>query len=650
MLVPMRRVEIVAPRSTANEALRLIHRAGVVHRESFERLEGVGPGTFSIPQADQAAKEPAADGGLFREPLEEAARLGALIGTVTPSRTRLEQTWALDDEALIAAVDLLRPVQARADRLTGQRVRATADLERLDSYRHLIDGLAGAVGRLPKLRGYAATGIIVSARHRALIGLIGEELEALTGGRCEVVSADISEARTAAILLYPSSRVTEVSDLLGGRDLEEISLPADLQGVPFDELGPRMAGEVDRLRTLIAELNEEFRRLADEHAGNVSALRLVLGDRLAERQELERAAHSDHLIVFTGWVPTERLDEFRSALAQGLGEEILVIDHGDGGAGGQEPPVAITNGPIARSFEPLSRFVAVPRYGTIDPTPLLALTFPAFVGLMVGDAGYGLVLLALLLVFRGRMMHSPRLRTAWPIGLTMAISMILFGVLFGEVFGETGRHALHLEPILFDRREAVLTMLLIAFTIGVAQVGLGLALGIWNATMVHHRREAVGRAALLVGLMTVVVMAASAAGVLPAELVIIGVAALIGATVIATLAMGIAGPVEMLGVMGNVLSYARLMAVALAGVMFALIADAMGSLMPSVVLGLLVAILLHSLNLALGIFDASVQGLRLHYVEFFTKFVEPGGTPYAPFTSVLETQEGVYEDGGVRYG
>jgi V/A-type H+-transporting ATPase subunit I len=87
------------------------------------------------------------------------------------------------------------------------------------------------------------------------------------------------------------------------------------------------------------------------------------------------------------------------------------------------------------------------------------------------------------------------------------------------------------------------------------------------------------------------------------------------------------------------------MAVAFAGVMLALVADKLGSLMPSLIFGILVAIVLHSLNLALGIFDASVQGLRLHLVEFFTKFVEPGGTPYAPFTSVLGVPRSVRQDG-----
>ncbi len=186
MLVPMRRVEIVVPRSTASAALKLIHRAGAVHLETFDQLDGAHPGMFVIPHLEDGSEASIEGDGRFKEPLEEVARLGALIGTVPVGRDRLEVAWALDDEALIAAADRLRPVQSAADRLTGERVRAVADLERIDSYRHIIDGLSGAVGHLPRLRGYAATGIIVSTRHRALVGLISEELEAITDGRCEV--------------------------------------------------------------------------------------------------------------------------------------------------------------------------------------------------------------------------------------------------------------------------------------------------------------------------------------------------------------------------------------------------------------------------------------------------------------------------------
>ena len=83
------------------------------------------------------------------------------------------------------------------------------------------------------------------------------------------------------------------------------------------------------------------------------------------------------------------------------------------------------------------------------------------------------------------------------------------------------------------------------------------------------------------------------------------------------------------------LSYARLMAIALASAMLATVANAFGALTGDLVLGVLVAGLLHGLNFTLGFFDATIQGLRLHYVEFFSKFVEIGHVRYAPFASAL---------------
>jgi V/A-type H+-transporting ATPase subunit I len=90
-----------------------------------------------------------------------------------------------------------------------------------------------------------------------------------------------------------------------------------------------------------------------------------------------------------------------------------------------------------------------------------------------------------------------------------------------------------------------------------------------------------------------------------------------------------------MGVVGNVLSYARLMAIGLASVMLAMIANRMGGLVESVLVGVVIASAFHVLAFVLGFFDASVQGLRLQYVEFFSKFAAPTGVRYQPFTSVL---------------
>jgi len=123
----------------------------------------------------------------------------------------------------------------------------------------------------------------------------------------------------------------------------------------------------------------------------------------------------------------------------------------------------------------------------------------------------------------------------------------------------------------------------------------------------------------------------------------IGTAALVGlggAAVLAALSLGMAGPIEAMGLLGRVLSYARLAAIGLASVTLALVANRLGSLADNLVVGVLIAGLLHALNLGIGIFDASIQGLRLHYVEFFGTFVEAGGTPYTPFRSALDRLAG----------
>jgi V/A-type H+-transporting ATPase subunit I len=145
---------------------------------------------------------------------------------------------------------------------------------------------------------------------------------------------------------------------------------------------------------------------------------------------------------------------------------------------------------------------------------------------------------------------------------------------------------------------------------------------------------------MLISLVACLALLGVAAQVLPGEVAAIAGAALILGLVLVVLTIGIAGPIEMIGVFGNVLSYARLMAIGLAGVMLAVVADRLGAAIPNIVLGALVAGLFHALNIGLGFFDASIQGIRLHYVEFFTKFVEPGGTPYRPFVSVLGTGTG----------
>jgi V/A-type H+-transporting ATPase subunit I len=637
MLVSMRRIDVVAPRSSARLVLRSIHRAGILHLTGFEPLPGTSPTTFRMEPAG-SGDGPAHGATPYDSAAERIAELAGLLVLPEAPPLLVSGLWDLDDVEILSRVAAIEPVRRRATELVAERVRRQGDVTRLAGYGRLVDGLRGAVGHLPSIRGYGSTGIVVHARYRAVIALIREELETITAGRCEVIAADYGADRIAAVLLYPIRLAAEVRSLLGGRDLEEVSLPETLVGVPFDELGPRLAAEEALARARGAAAEDGIATLAAEHGPLVAALQLVLGDRIAEARALAAAGGSDHLVVIGGWLPASRIDSLRSALATEVGPDVLVMERPDDPMA-PNAPVMLENRGVVRAFEPLASFVSLPRYGTLDPTPAVALAFPVFVGLMVGDAVYGLILLAILLLARRRWRASPVMAVLWPVGGLAAVATIFFGILYGEYLGTTGRVLLGVQPLWLDRAEGALPLLVLAIAIGFGQIVLGLLLGIANATALRDRREAIGRTALLASLVAIAMAFGYAAGYVPAVVGQVAVAVLIVAVLVLAATLGLAGPLEVMGVVGNVLSYARLMAIGLASVMLALVANRLGGLFENVLIGIAIAALFHALNFTLGYFDASVQGLRLQYVEFFSKFVEPGGVRYEPFVSVLRERD-----------
>jgi V/A-type H+/Na+-transporting ATPase subunit I len=628
MLTPMRRVDIIVPRGHAADVLRVVHRAGVVHLTEFEPLSA--PGVFGREHRGRRA----GPSGPFGAALRHVTELSDLLGRPRTDERLVGDTWALDDAALLARAEGLQAVMSQATAFSSELQRLRAEAARLAGYREIIEGLRRAVGHLPAIRGYGSTGIVVRARFRAVVDLIRDELEALTDGRCEVLSADIDPERTAAVLIYPLRHAAAVRSIVGARDLDEVTLPESLAAVPFDQLVPRLEAEEAAARSRADIVAADLDRVAAEHGPLVAALALVLGDRQAEALALREAGRSDHLVVIAGWLPSDRVADLQGRLATEVGPDVIVAERP---VDAVEPktPVAFSNRPVVRAFEPLASFVSLPHAGTVDPTPVVAFVVPLFVGLMVGDAGYGLVLLGLLAAARLRWRQAPLMSIVWPIGALAALSTIAFGVLFGEWFGDAGHALLGLQPIWFDRREGVASLLVLALGIGLAQVAFGLILGVVNATRLRHRREAVGRAALLGSLVAIVAGIGALSGLLPGWAGPAAAIALLAGLVILTTTLGLAGPLEVMGVLGNVLSYTRLMAIGLASVMLAMIANRMGGLVESVLVGAVIAATFHVLAFVLGFFDASVQGLRLQYVEFFSKFAEPSGVRYEPFMSVL---------------
>ena len=187
------------------------------------------------------------------------------------------------------------------------------------------------------------------------------------------------------------------------------------------------------------------------------------------------------------------------------------------------------------------------------------------------------------------------------------------------------------------KAEAVLGYLALTVGIGVFHVLLGLVLGIINYRRARDRGQLLGNISKILGMMVLFFFLGRLVQILPPVFTTLGVVALIVFLVLMVVQIihqpvhGALLPLEVINTIGNILSYVRIMAIGMSSVVLALLATLFGGMIENVVVAAVVVILIHSLNLALGIIDPTIQGLRLQYVEFFSKFFLGGGVAYAPF-------------------
>jgi V/A-type H+-transporting ATPase subunit I len=209
-----------------------------------------------------------------------------------------------------------------------------------------------------------------------------------------------------------------------------------------------------------------------------------------------------------------------------------------------------------------------------------------------------------------------------------ASSAITFGIVFGELFGTLGE-TLGMHPF-FNREQATIPFLALAIALGGVHVILGLVLAGLSAWRSGHRRQAVGRGVALSMVVLTALLLLAAFDVLPGSLFTPLVFAIFAAFTVLVALEGVVALVELVSTVGHVLSYARIMALGIASLMLAIVANEMVGAFGSVVVGVVFALLFHLVNFAIALFSPTIHALRLHYVEFFGEFFKPGGSQYRP--------------------
>ncbi len=427
----------------------------------------------------------------------------------------------------------------------------------------------------------------------------------------------------------------------------------------------RLAACGEELAQVRKETAGAERRLAEirAHEGEfLLACEEILSVEAEQFEAPLRFATSPGTFVAEGWVPTERVAAVKEALVRAAGGKVYVgeieADHDD-----REVPVEYQNPPFVRPTELITDLYSRPRYSELDPTLLIALIFPIFFGLILGDVGYGAIILAVSVVL-SRMFTQKDAVRLFTVLRNCSISSIIFGLLFSEFFG----FELPWHPILFSRHlvigEAgegpnIVGLIVLSVWIALAQLTLGRGISAINKSHGHHGiRGVLGQVGWIAAMWGILVLIWSIfpipympdLTVFPPLVLgfsltgIAGIVLLIAGIVF----IGMESPLELIelpSIVSNAMSYARLAAVGLSSVVIAIVINyiAIGKLIqPSLehisVTGILmlvigIAVLLggHLLNTALGLLGGGLQSLRLQYVEFFTKFYKGGGKKYSPF-------------------
>lgn len=619
MIVRMAKIMVMGPQDLLLDTLALLQGLGIMQVD-------VEPVEESTDDPALAPQLPEGRAVLQHQYYEKLRRTIDELLAVLPERAgpAAEGAPRVPVNTLAEFIpDHLTAARSRREQIDALAARG----EELTRYRAFLSMLAGiAAGELADDMEYAGFEL-PAGRDPAEVQAC---LDAATDGRVVVQVVPAGEERQIGVALTMGEQAGRVRTVLEECRLPWFQAPAGLEQMTVPEraaaVDSRLAETEGRLAALLAEEQSFARQWQDEYL----KARQWLARRLSLLQVTTAVVKTRMCFFIHGWLAAGDLPLLTGDLERKFSGRVVVEEVELAERDFARVPTALHNPAYFEPFELFTRLLPMPAYGSFDLTPFIGIFFPIFFGMMLGDVGYGLILAVVAVVLVRGFSGRKNIRDAGKILFISALYAVLFGWLYGECFGTVGHRFLGMEPVCFDRQTSLIPMLYFAVAAGVVHVLLGLVLGVIASLRLKMRKEAVFR---LVNILFIVSFCGLALSWFTPSMRVLREPLLFTLVIfipVLVLTGGVMAPLELLKNVGNIVSYARIMAVGLTSVLLAYVANYMAGRMGSVWAGILVALLLHMFNVVLGVFAPTIHSLRLHYVEFLTKFMEPGGRKFTP--------------------
>ena len=566
-----------------------------------------------------------------------------LMSFISPDMPVQKKVEDLDTEAFIAkAEETLSEVGSKTHVIEGKLAALDSETSELKSNKSLANLLSNFDMDLALLKDSKYTSTTVGRINVESASEIKTKLSNLTD-ELDMFTVPSDDKNYVIIVVVTLKEFSdEVYSTLRKFEFEKIEI-GNVEGNPQQIISNADA----RLSTIESEraaVKSELRVVAEQWDDEILALKEQLENEKEKNDILSAFVKTKDSYMLEAWVPvkdTEKVEQLVEKSSEGhCAFELIEVE----GTDDEDVPILQQNGWYAKPFEYLVDMYSPVRYNEIDPTIFVAIMFPIFFGFCLTDAVYGLVVSAIgVVLLRGMGKLNKTMNAFGWILIWSGLWAVILGLLTNGFIGDfPERLAGFRLPTVFAPVEAFKhpdTILIIAIAIGVIYTNIGFIIGAIDNFRYGNKKEAIGSQLCWFVLEAGVIFLA--AGYLMPAIGMIGYA-IGGVLVIACIGMlvysgGAYGVMDIFGFMGDILSYARLLALCLAtgGIAMTvnILAQMLNNMVPyaGIVLAILIFIFGHIANFAFQVLGAFINALRLNYVEFFSQFFMGGKDKFEAF-------------------
>ncbi len=620
----MSKVEIVGAKDLLQDVLSLMREMGIFHIEpasvGFVERGHEEDIRCYVPDEKTAIER------LFLEDLRlKIEELFSYLPKVSVRKSYIEPLSIVDMIAKLIEkhVASFRELSEKRDVLKKER-------SELDHYTIFLGTLSSLLESTKEAPDLDFIGLTI--QEPEMVGRLREGISRLTDWKYELLTDTAEDGTLVGLITVEKDISDTVKKALSDERIPELIFPQSFSGLTFPEKIAYVKRRISEVTAQIQDIDEGMVRFSKRWIPIYQRMKEWLDDHLSLLNTTAFAFETRMCFFINGWMPTVEVERLTSTLTEIFGRKVVIEEQEIHEEDLERVPIILQNPPYFKPFELFSRLLPLPAYTSYDPTPFIGIFFPIFFGMILGDAGYGLLLALVSFILIKKFRKKIIVRDGAKMLFISSVYTIFFGILYGEFFGELPHMLFGLEPICVERRTAVIPMLYFAITIGIAHILLGLLLGAITAFKKKTRKEAVYKLLNIVIILGLIALVASFFELFPALLTKPIIIAILVLTPFLLFTGGILAPLEFLKSIGNIISYVRIMAIGFTSVLLAFVANRLAGLAGNIVIGIVVAGLLHLLNIILGVFSPTIHSLRLHYVEFFSKFIEHGGKRFEPLS------------------